>query len=247
VLYVHSVLGKAFRDGVRMKRLTHNPVGDVEPPTLTRHEYSVWGPAQVRKFLEHVRDDRLYAAWRIFAMVGPRRGEVAGLQWSGVDFERGTLRISQTMTLADNKIITKPRTKTGRPRIVSLDTDTVAGLRAWGKRQKEERLRAGEAWQDTGRVFTWEDGSVVNPERWSDWFSQHARDARLPRIRLHDLRHSAATAMLAAGLPTKLVSDRLGHSNTATTTDIYQHATQELQAHTAAAIAAIIDGAAEIR
>jgi len=81
----------------------------------------------------------------------------------------------------------------------------------------------GPAYQETGLVFTWENGKAIHPERVTEWFQRHTKAAGLPRIRLHDIRHSYATAALEAGVPLKVVSARLGHSNINITADTYSH------------------------
>jgi hypothetical protein len=112
-------------------------------------------------------------------------------------------------------------------------------------RQAEERLAVGRAWQDSGLVFTWPDGSAIHPERFSKWFEQRARAASLPKIRLHDVRHSYATAALAAGVPAKIVSERLGHANIAITMDTYSHVLPGLDAAAAGTVARLILGDAK--
>jgi hypothetical protein len=104
------------------------------------------------------------------------------------------------------------------------------------------RLAVGPKWQDPGLVFSWPDGRPIHPERFSRWFEQHARAAGLPKIRLHDLRHSYATAALAAGVPAKVVSERLGHANIAITMDTYSHVLPGLDAEAAGTVARLILG-----
>jgi hypothetical protein len=100
----------------------------------------------------------------------------------------------------------------------------------------------GPRWRDSGLVFTWPDGRPLHPERFSKWFEQLARAAGLPRIRLHDVRHSYATAALAAGIPAKVVSERLGHATIAITMDTYRHVLPGLDAEAAGTVARFILG-----
>jgi integrase len=112
-------------------------------------------------------------------------------------------------------------------------------------RQLRERLSAGPLWQDTGLVFTREEGVLINPDLFSDdWFNRHRRAAGLPEIRFHDLRHTYATLSLAAGIPLKIVSQRLGHASIMVTADLYQHVTPQLEEDAAAKVAALILGQA---
>jgi hypothetical protein len=121
----------------------------------------------------------------------------------------------------------------------------VAALREHRRRQLEERLAVGPRWEDSGLVFTGPDGRALHPERFSRWFEQRARAAGLSRICLHDVRHSYATAALAAGVPAKVVSERLGHANIAITMDTYGHVLPGLDAQAAGTVARLILGPSE--
>ena len=115
-------------------------------------------------------------------------------------------------------------------------------LRAWSRRQKEERLEWGPAWTDSGLVFTRPDGKLIHPERVSKAFRVAVKKTGLPQIHLHDLRHTHATLALAAGVHPKVVSDRLGHATVAITLDIYSHAIPALSEEAAATVAALVMG-----
>jgi len=136
----------------------------------------------------------------------------------------------------------EPKTAKGR-RSIALEAVTVAELRAHRKRQLEERLEWGGAYSDEDLVFAREDGSPINPETLTLGFIRLAKAAGLPRIRLHDLRHSYATAALGAGVPVKVVSDRLGHANVGITSDLYMHVPDEMDRAAAERIADVILGA----
>ena len=135
--------------------------------------------------------------------------------------------------------VSEPKTAKGR-RSLALDPVTVAALRAHRVRQAEEKLAVGGRYRDSELVFTGPDGTAVHPERFSDWFRQHVRAAGLPKIRLHDVRHSYATAALAAGVPAKVVSERLGHANIAITMDTYSHVLPGLDEQAAGQVARLI-------
>jgi integrase len=242
VRHVHTMLHKALVDAVRWGRLQSNPADRADPPKPRQVEMKVWDLAQLRTFLDHVADDRVFAAWLLMTTTGMRRGEVVGLRWTDVDLDLGRLAIVQTHVLVDRQVIvSEPKTAKGR-RTVALDATTLTALRQHRKRQLEERLALGEAWQDTGLVFTHEDGSGINPRLFSSWFIQRSSVAGLPPIRLHDVRHSYATAALAAGVPTKIVSERLGHASIAITLDTYSHVLPNMQEEAAEQIARLILG-----
>ena len=132
-----------------------------------------------------------------------------------------------------------PKTDSGE-RVIALDDYTVEVLDTWLTKQDIGRIEYGEAWQDTGRLFTEEDGSWIHPGWLTDYFERLVEFSGLPPIRLHDLRHVAASLMLAAGVDIKIVSETLGHSETRITHDIYQSVMPKAAAEAAEATAAIV-------
>jgi integrase len=151
--------------------------------------------------------------------------------------------IVQTITtVREQMVISPPKTARSR-RSVSFDPITVAALRDHRRRQNEERLRAEEALSNASDlVFTNEVGGPVHPSAFSDLFESYVRGSGLPRIRLHDLRHTYATVALAAGVHPKIVSERLGHATIAVTLDLYSHVTRAIDAEPAAIVARKIFG-----
>jgi integrase len=209
-----------------------SPPGSVEMKT--------WTAEELRRFLDFVASDRLYGAWVLAATTGLRRGEVLGLRWGDIDLEPGRLAVRQTLvSVAYETKFSTPKTKRGR-RSVSLDATTVMALRSHRKRQLQDRMAWGPAYQDSGLVVTREDGSLVHPDRFTQMFDKHVKNSGLPRIRLHDLRHTHATLALAAGVHHKVVSDRLGHATVAFTLDVYSHAVPALQEEAAERVAALV-------
>jgi integrase len=242
---IHSILHRALRDAVRWGYVVRNVADVADPPKAKTPEMRVWTPAQLRVFLDHVRGDRLYAAWLLAATTGMRRGEILGLRWSDVDLDAGRVAVRRPRILVDYQVqVSEPKTAKGR-RSLALDPVTVAALRAHRARQAEDKLAVGGRYRDSELVFTGLDGTAVHPERFSDWFRQHVRAAGLPRIRLHDVRHSYATAALAAGVPAKVVSERLGHANIAITMDTYSHVLPGLDEQAAGQVARLILGAGD--
>jgi integrase len=242
VRYVHTIVQRALKDAVLWDRIARNPAERATPPEQVRGERAVWSSSQLREFIDHVRDDRLFAAWLLACTTGMRRGEVLGLRWSDVDLEAGKVTVQQALVAIGYRVeVSKPKTDKSRRRI-GLDPATVAALRSWKVRQSEERLAWGPAWTDSGFVFTREDGTALHPQSFSQTFERHVRDAKLPTIRLHDVRHSYATAALNAGVATKVLSERLGHSSIAITSDVYQHVLPEIDDQAAATVAAAILG-----
>ncbi|MDQ3646595.1 MAG: site-specific integrase [Actinomycetota bacterium] len=203
------------------------------PPTLGRFSgESTWTALELKHFLSSVREDPLYPLWFVLAMTGIRRGEALGLRWSDVDLDRCQLMIRQTVVAAGNQIhLSTPKTTRGR-RVVALDRPTVVVLRA--HQVSRAALTRGEL------LFHDGSGHPLHPVGVSKRFTAVVERAGLPRIRLHDLRHTHATVALEAGIHPKIVSERLGHATVALTLDIYSHALQHMQRDAADQIAAIV-------
>jgi integrase len=171
-----------------------------------------------------------------------RRGEVLGLRWSDLDLDAGRLSIVQTVIAVKHAVaLSTPKTAKGR-RSVALDAGTVAALREHHRQQLEQRMLLGPGWRDHGLVFTKVDGEPVDPERFSREFDRRIGRWSLPRIRLHDLRHTWATLALKAGIHPKVVSERLGHASVNITLDVYSHVTPDMQESAAELVASLLDG-----
>ena len=240
VRYTGMVLTRALDDVVRHGYLATNPAKLVDRPRPRDVEMKAWGTAESRAFLAHVADDRLFALWALYLATGLRRGEALGLRWSDVD--EGRLAVRRTLVAVDGKPEwSEPKTERSR-RVVALDPEIVAILRAHRTRQLEERLAVGAGYRDDGLVFATVAGGVLHPDNVTRAFDRHVKAAGLPRIWLHDTRHSAATLLLEEGVPLKIVSERLGHSSTAITADIYQHAAEHMQAEAAAKVGQALFG-----
>jgi integrase len=221
-----GVLHKALSDAVRLRLLRYNPATDARLPKRERPVAAAWSAGEAASFLEAVRDERLYPMWRLVLATGLRRGELLGLRWQDIDLAAGRLEVVETRTVADGEVIGPPKTSAGA-RVLGLDADTVAVLTAWRKRLVAERLAAGPAWTDSGRVFVDELGAPPHPETATGWWTAAVTRAGVRRIRLHDARHTAATLQLRAGVPVKVVTQRLGHADVSVTMSVYQHVTAQ--------------------
>ncbi len=231
VEFARAVLRKAMEDAVIERVLQVNPVvGSKMAKREGKPKHVTWTGQQVRDFLQHSGDDRWLPLWTLLAATGQRRGEAAGLAWSDhfgpvVDLDAGTVRIERATTeLSGKRVTTTP--KNHERRTIALDPDTVATLRTWRAQQSAERLAAGPAWADTeDLVFTWQDGRPIKPDYISKSFlrAQAALRAELalPRITVHQLRHSHATILLRSRIPVHIVAKRLGHKDPSVTLDTY--------------------------
>jgi integrase len=240
--HLHAVAHRALRDATRNDLIPRNVADAATPPRVARRELAVWTAAELRTFLASVEEDRLYAAWWLLSTAGPRRGEALGLRWSDVDLKARRLAIVRSLVQRGRELeFTEPKTKRGRRSLV-LDERTAAILEAHRRRQLEERFELGLGRPEPdGLVFTDPLGEPVKPDSLSQKFDRTVARLGLPRIRLHDLRHGAATLMLASGANPKTVSERLGHASTAFTMDTYAASVPALEEETAAKVAALLD------
>jgi integrase len=199
-----------------------------------------WTAEQLRAFLKATADDRLHPLWHVLAMTGMRRGEALGLKWDDVDLEAGRLSVRRALIPSGREVVvSEPKTARGR-RSIALDPETVAVLKGQAARQLAAQADWQEGWIDSGYVFTTENGEPLNPEDVTRYFRQAVKKSMLPKIRLHDLRHTHATLALQAGVHPKVVSERLGHANVSITLDTYSHAIPAMQEEAAALIAGLV-------
>lgn len=237
---VHATLLSALNTAVKRRLLPWNPAQHVELATGDRPRVRVWSPAQVGAFLDGISEDRLASLYHLVAYVGLRRGEAVGLRWQDVDLDAGELRVAQQVVqLGHATAVGAPKTDRG-VRTVPLDQETVAVLRTHRAAQAADRLAWGPAWQDTGLVFTREDGAQLHPEVVTRTFCRLAKRLGLPPIRLHDLRHTSASLGLASGETLVEVSRRLGHSSITITADTYTHVLPAVASQSSERRAAII-------
>jgi integrase len=164
---------------------------------------------------------------------GFRRGEIRALADADVGTGRAAVTVNAALVQVGGRLVWgRPKSKAGE-RVVGLDRGSVAAVTAHRTLRKRERLAAGEAWAESGRMFTDELGDRLHPEYVSRRFRELAKAAGLPVIKFHAGRHTAATLALEAGVDIKIVSEQLGHSTTRITQDLYQHV--RLQVHQASA------------
>jgi integrase len=200
----------------------------------------VWTPAQTKVFLDCARRHRLYALYHLIAYRGLRRGEACGLRCADTDLAAAVSTIRWQITQLGWAVEQAPPKSEAGERQVALDAQTVAVLRAHRRQQDLEKKGAEGAWHDTGFEFTTETGEPLHPAFVTGQFEHLAYLAGLPPIRLHDLRHFAATLALAAGVDIKIVQDMLGHSSRAITSDTYTTVLPEVARAAAEAAAALI-------
>jgi len=240
VIEVHAMVRSALRSAVRKRLVRVNVADDAVAPrvrSISRSVLRSWTVDKPRTFLSTARAHRLYPALHLAASTGMRRGEICGLRWSDVDLSAERLSVNRALHLASGQLIEVPvKTRTSR-RSIDLDAGTVEILQAW----REEQHFVDDSLHADSPVFTAKDGRRrLNPDTLTQTFDRLNQASRTPRIRLHDLRHTHATLLIAAGVPVKVVSERLGHASPAFTMVTYQHVLPGMQAEAAARFAELI-------
>lgn len=246
----HSILRSALSDAMRLQLVAINAAKLVKVPQATARPIRPLDVDQARAFLQAVDEHRLGALFGVALACGLRLGEATGLPWDAVNLETGEVQIRQQLQAIPKKglIIQSLKTANSR-RVLILPEVCRKALRAHRTMQREERLKAGERWVDTGLVFgtyrTYKAGkgrnrkvgAALHPRNVTRVLEGILTAANLPHTRFHDLRHSAASMLLAQGVELVEVSKLLGHSELRVTADLYAH----LQKQTAAKAAGIMD------
>lgn len=241
VRYIVTVLHKAVRDAVRWGLLPVDPMerGTLKLPRLVRAEQKWLTGEQAQLLLGAARGDRLEALWHVAITTGVRPGELRALRWSDLDLEEGRLRVERAITL-DGASFVEPKTKTSCRTIV-LTVSALRTLKEHKRRQAEERLKAGSAYASEDLVFCTDRGRPLDHNNLvHHHFAKVLKQAGVPKVRLYDLRHTAATLALQAGVPLKVVSHMLGHAGIATTADVYSHVSPEMQAEAATRVERVL-------
>jgi integrase len=208
--------------------------------TGIRPPVAVWTAGQTGQFLYAIRAHRLYAAYHLIALRGLRRGEAAGLRWCDLDLDAGVATISQQLQQYDGHMVIGPPKTARSERTIALDRTTVAALRRHRQMQALERIDGGPSYQDSGFVFTGLRGDPMAPDRLTRTFRRLTVETGLPPIRLHDLRHGAATLALAAGVDLRVVQDMLGHCSIVLTADTYTSVLPDVARKAAEQVAALV-------
>lgn len=240
---IANTFRKALDEAVEDKLIRHSPAERVKTPKASRPRIKVWSPDETQLFLAHV-DDVLRPMVHLVASTGMRRSEVLGLTWDNVNLERGVVTIAATVVVVRGKNVWQAETKTDSSRrTIAIDPGSVSMLRKHRMAQLERRMELGETWgNELNLVFTNEVGDIFSPARFTRTFQDEAKRLGLTTIGVHGLRHSLATTALRAGVPIKVVAERLGHSSTSVTMDRYSHVVEEQDREAAVMLAEMIVG-----
>ena len=229
-LLIRGALAHALREGL----VTNNAALVARSPLLKATRRPVaksWTAEELKAFLRATASHRFFPLLWLTAMTGMRRSEVLGLQWHDIDFKRQRLALNRGLVAVGYEVHqTRGKTRNAR-RAIDLDPTTIEILAAWRTLQDVEARATGI--ELDGWVFTDGDGQPIHPHAVTPAFERIARRAGVPVIRFHELRHTHGTLLITAGVPVKVVSERLGHANIAFTIETYQHVLPGMQADAA--------------
>jgi integrase len=231
VSYVHAVLHRALDQAVKWQLVARNVSDAVDAPRAQTSAMQVWTADEMRTFLRGTTDHPWAALWRLALLIGMRRGELLALQWGDLDLDRRQLAIRRTMSRSlDGKWVPREGAKSasGR-RPIALPASCVEALQRHKVAQLERRVRLGSGWPKGDLVFDRGDGIALDPSVLCREFTRQTLKHKLPPIRFHDMRHTAATFMLTNGDHPKVVSERLGHASVRITLDLYSHVLPDTQ------------------
>ncbi|MEK4636832.1 site-specific integrase [Bacillus sp. FSL W8-0519] len=226
---IHQIVRTALAYAVRHEIVKKNVADVISPPTAGADARTVntWTEEEVLLFLENAKESRYYIAYLLAITCGMRKGEILGLQWKDIDFERRTLSVNRSLSHI-TKEFHEPKTSSGK-RLIVLPEITLLALQEHLLKINEEKERYGEGYNDYDLVCPTYNGNPCNFRSLTQLWKKLIKKSGVPDIRFHDLRHTHATLMLKQGIHPKIVSERLGHKKVGITLDTYSHVVPGLQ------------------
>jgi integrase len=243
--HMHRVLRQALAQAMKWNKLVKNPCDMLERkdrPKIEKKAVATLDAAATMKMLEAARGCRWFVPMLLGSMCGIRRGEIAALRWDDVQWEQEQITVKNSIEQTRGGICREKETKGSKCRTIAMPVLLIEELKAWRLRQAQEFLRLGMRPDGNTRVVTKADGSSPNPQSLTDVVSRFMK-GQGSGVRLHGLRHSHASHLLAENVHPKIVQERLGHYSIAITMDIYSHLMPNMQADAAAKVDAALRAA----
>ncbi|AOQ23856.1 putative prophage phiRv2 integrase [Moorella thermoacetica] len=245
ILHHHRLIAAILQAAVDWEVIPSNPARKVKPPQVEKKEVNCYDADQVAAMLAALDKEPIkYKVIVVLALAtGCRKGEIMGLEWRDVDFENNTIEIRRASQYLPEKgaFTKKPKNETSS-RKIAVPASVMDLLKQHKAQQAEQRLKVGDLWRGSNRLFTTWDGRPMFPDTISNWFPKFLKRHNLPPLTFHGLRHTSATLLLAEGVPLKNVSKRLGHSSVTTTGDIYAHALRSVDREAAEKLDDLLTG-----
>ena len=233
-------INAAMKKAVVLRYIPFNPCEGVVLPKLKKYRAKVYDNQMIHTLLDTAEGTDMYLPILLGVTVGLRRGEMIALRWDDIDFKTNTIKVRSNMVNGENGCIIKaPKSEAGI-RDIKVGDEVMAELRKARLQYMEDALSYGRGFQNLNFVIRQEDGSPLQPDSMTRKWSRFLKDNDLPHIRLHDLRHSNATALIQAGVNPRVVQQRLGHSDVNITLNTYTHVLPEMDIDAAAKLDAIM-------
>lgn len=233
VRYIHMILREALSHAVKWEVIPRNVAEAVTPPKEEKSRARTWTKEEAQAFLRAVSGHRLYPLYLLAISTGMRRGEILGLRWQDIDWNKGVISISQAAVATKEGLVIGDTKTDASQRTVAIPPSVLEALKLHRQRQREEAMVLGKPEITKGLIFTSQKGTPINPSNLIRHFKNIISKTNLPQLTFHDIRHTHATIMLQNGVHPKIVSERLGHSRISTTMDIYSHVMPDMQADAA--------------
>lgn len=247
VRYQYNILREALTQAVKWQLLSINPCAAIDPPRKEKYKASVFTPDQLQLLLDKVAGTNIHLPVVLAVGCGLRRGETCGLRWEDVDLLKGLLFVRNSLDWEDGELTLRPVKTSTSERSIKLPQLALSVLKKEKVHQAADKMRAGDLYQKKDYCWAWDDGRPHDPDYLyrtfqkllkrhnkeidadTDLSDKQKEERTLPIIRFHDLRHSHATFLMLAGVPVKVISERLGHSSTSVTQNIYSHVLPQMQ------------------
>ncbi|WP_306487746.1 tyrosine-type recombinase/integrase [Agathobaculum sp.] len=227
ILHHHRLISSILSTAVKWQVIFSNPCERVDPPKVENKEAVYLDEEQTAQLLEALEGESLQhqVIVKLLLYTGMRRGELCGLEWGDIDFDSSTIRVQRSsLYMSGVGVFTDETKNESSQRVMKVSDEAIEMLRVFRTAQRKDRLRLGDQWQDSGRIFTTWNGTPIRPDTITGWFHKFIAKSGLPPIHVHSLRHTNASLLIAAGTNLQTVAKRLGHANTTTTSKIYSHA-----------------------
>ncbi|MEC1725835.1 tyrosine-type recombinase/integrase [Schinkia azotoformans] len=240
---IFDILKVIFKKAIKLKLLSENPAQQVELPKIRKNEINVWDIEEVNTFLQKCknvkRPSKYYTAYLIAILTGMRQGEILGLRWKDIEFDKGLIYIRQVLSHDAKEMKIGAKTVAG-VRTIHISEMLTDQLKEEKLRIEKQKLKLGQSYEDNDLVICTREGKPIIPTNLVKAFKKDVKKVGLPIIRWHDLRHTHATMLIERNVNPKIIQERLGHSRIGVTLDIYSHVLPSMQREAVAQLDSVI-------
>lgn len=242
VLAYHRLISIVLAQAEKEMLVPYNAAAKATPPKATKKAPNYFQPETISEILKALEAEPL--KWRLIThlllVTGCRRGEIMGLKWEKVDFQKSRITIDRALIVSPSKGVYESSTKTSDIRYLNLPRETMDLLRQYRREQLLLQFANGDRWRHTGYVFTQDNGEHMNPDSITGWLLDFSKRHGLPHINPHAFRHTVASVLLANGTDIVTVAAQLGHASASTTENFYAHIIEENKAKASECIADVL-------